>query len=90
VFPVVEKMQRDERAGKSSRSDALLTSCCACSRRTGTALHRADPGASPVRILLPPDTVLTLTTGGVFVMWLGEQIRRRIGNGASLLIFSRS
>jgi len=33
-------------------------------------------------------TVLTLTTGGVFVMWLGEQITERgIGNGASLLIF---
>src|SRR5436189_2838479 len=33
-------------------------------------------------------TVLTLTTGGVFVMWLGEQITERgIGNGMSLLIF---
>ena len=33
-------------------------------------------------------TVLTLTTGGVFVMWLGEQITERgIGNGVSLLIF---
>src|SRR2546425_7412953 len=33
-------------------------------------------------------TVLTLSTGGVFIMWLGEQITERgIGNGASLLIF---
>src|SRR5260370_27023414 len=33
-------------------------------------------------------TVLTLTTGGIFIMWLGEQITERgIGNGASLLIF---
>ena len=33
-------------------------------------------------------TVLTLTTGAVFVMWLGEQITERgIGNGMSLLIF---
>lgn len=33
-------------------------------------------------------TVLTLSTGGIFVMWLGEQITERgIGNGASLLIF---
>ncbi|HLH07066.1 MAG TPA: preprotein translocase subunit SecY [Terriglobales bacterium] len=34
-------------------------------------------------------TVLTLTTGSGFVMWLGEQITERgIGNGMSLLIFA--
>src|SRR5512146_2083884 len=34
-------------------------------------------------------TVLTLTTGSVFIMWLGEQITERgIGNGMSLLIFA--
>jgi len=34
-------------------------------------------------------TVLTLTTGSVFIMWLGEQITERgIGNGVSLIIFS--
>jgi len=34
-------------------------------------------------------TVLTLTTGAVFIMWLGEQITARgIGNGMSLLIFA--
>src|SRR5581483_1323703 len=34
-------------------------------------------------------TVLTLTTGSGFIMWLGEQITDRgIGNGMSLLIFS--
>jgi preprotein translocase subunit SecY len=34
-------------------------------------------------------TVLTLTTGSVFVMWLGEQITQRgIGEGMSLLIFT--
>jgi len=33
-------------------------------------------------------TMLTLTTGTVFVMWLGEQITERgIGNGISLVIF---
>jgi preprotein translocase subunit SecY len=32
--------------------------------------------------------ILTLTTGAVFIMWLGEQITDRgIGNGMSLLIF---
>ncbi len=34
-------------------------------------------------------TVLTLTTGTMFVMWLGEQITERgVGNGISLLIFA--
>ena len=34
-------------------------------------------------------TILTLTTGTTFVMWLGEQITERgIGNGMSLLIFA--
>jgi len=34
-------------------------------------------------------TVLTLTTGTVFIMWLGEQISARgIGNGISLIIFA--
>src|SRR3989442_14169420 len=34
-------------------------------------------------------TVLTLTTGTIFVMWLGEQITQRgVGNGISLLIFA--
>jgi len=34
-------------------------------------------------------TVLTLTTGTCFIMWLGEQITERgIGNGMSLIIFA--
>jgi preprotein translocase subunit SecY len=44
----------------------------------------ANPGF--FSFLLP--TSLVLTTGAVFVMWLGEQITERgIGNGMSLLIF---
>src|SRR6202046_532557 len=43
-----------------------------------------DPG--PGFILM---TMLTLTTGTAFIMWLGEQITDRgIGNGMSLLIFA--
>jgi preprotein translocase subunit SecY len=48
-----------------------------------------------VNQVLPPSwaalltTMLTLTTGTIFVMWLGEQITERgIGNGISLLIFA--
>ena len=34
-------------------------------------------------------TMLTLTTGTCFIMWLGEQITERgIGNGMSLIIFA--
>jgi preprotein translocase subunit SecY len=49
--------------------------------KQGLVLH---PG--PAFILL---TMLTLTTGTAFIMWLGEQITDRgIGNGMSLLIFT--
>ena len=42
--------------------------------------------SGPSFILL---TILTLTTGSAFIMWLGEQITERgIGNGMSLLIFA--
>ena len=44
----------------------------------------SHPG--PAFILM---TMLTLTTGSVFIMWLGEQITERgVGNGMSLLIFA--
>src|SRR6202008_1507941 len=37
----------------------------------------------------PIMTVLTLTTGTAFIMWLGEQISERgIGKGLSLIIFA--
>ncbi len=43
-----------------------------------------DPGIGFVLM-----TILTLTTGCAFVMWLGEQISERgIGNGISLIIFA--
>ena len=43
-----------------------------------------NPG--PAFILM---TIITLTTGSIFIMWLGEQITERgVGNGMSLLIFS--
>src|SRR3990170_3255665 len=51
--------------------------------------------ASGVQLVLNPGlgfilmTVLTLTTGTAFIMWLGEQISDRgIGNGMSLIIFA--
>src|SRR5919109_970033 len=50
-------------------------------RSEGLVLH---PG--PGFVLM---TMLTLTTGSAFIMWLGEQITERgVGNGMSLLIFA--
>lgn len=50
---------------------------------TGQIVHA--PGTFGFRFM----TVLTLTTGTAFIMWLGEQITERgIGNGMSLIIFA--
>jgi preprotein translocase subunit SecY len=52
-----------------------------------------SPGGAPV-VILPGwafrlMTVMTLTAGTAFIMWLGEQITERgIGNGISLIIFA--
>ncbi len=55
--------------------------------------NMAAPGGAPV--VIHPGwefrlmTVVTLTAGTAFIMWLGEQITERgIGNGISLIIFS--
>ena len=51
------------------------------------------PGGAPV-VIMPGWgfrllTMITLTSGTAFIMWLGEQITERgIGNGISLIIFS--
>jgi len=50
-----------------------------------------DPGPAYFGFLTPftITTVLTLTAGTIFIMWLGEQITQRgIGNGTSLIIFA--
>ncbi|MGM0417132.1 MAG: preprotein translocase subunit SecY [Thermodesulfobacteriota bacterium] len=50
----------------------------------GGAAVVLDPGW-PFRIM----TMITLTAGTIFIMWLGEQITERgIGNGISLIIFA--
>ena len=54
------------------------------SSRTQFGSVVADPGLG-FELL----TMLTLTTGTAFIMWLGEQITERgIGNGMSLIIFA--
>src|SRR6266700_1255634 len=91
VFPVIEKMQRDEEGRKKlTQWTRYLTVLLCLFQAYGFALFTEQlPGA----VAQPGwgfrmTTVLTLTTGGVFIMWLGEQITERgIGNGMSLLIF---
>src|SRR5213082_1816202 len=91
VFPVVEKMQRDEEGRKKlTQWTRYLTVLMCLFQAYGYALFTEQiPGAvGHPGFFFRLTTVLTLTTGGVFVMWLGEQITERgIGNGASLLIF---
>lgn len=53
----------------------------------------SSPSGSPIvynpGIAFKALTILTLTTGTIFVMWVGEQISERgIGNGISLIIFA--
>jgi len=53
-------------------------------RNTGGVQFVTNPGIGFVLM-----TVITLTAGTAFIMWLGEQITERgIGNGMSLLIFA--
>src|SRR5256885_225188 len=91
VFPVVDKMQRDEEGRKKlTQWTRYLTVVLCLFQAYGYALFTEQiPGAvATPGFFFRLTTVLTLTTGGVFVMWLGEQITERgIGNGASLLIF---
>ncbi|HYK81966.1 MAG TPA: preprotein translocase subunit SecY [Gemmatimonadales bacterium] len=91
VFPVIEKMQRDEEGRKKlTQWTRYLTVVLCLFQAYGFALFTEQlPGAvAHPGWYFRMTTVLTLTTGGIFVMWLGEQITERgIGNGMSLLIF---
>jgi preprotein translocase subunit SecY len=91
VFPVIEKMQRDEEGRKRiTQWTRYLTVILCLFQAYGFAVFTEQlPGAVANQgMAFRLTTMLTLTTGGVFIMWLGEQITERgIGNGMSLLIF---
>jgi preprotein translocase subunit SecY len=91
VFPYVDKLQKEEEGRKKiTQWTRYITIVLAAFQAYGFAIFTeslqtavASPG-----IFFRAVTTLTLTTGAVFVMWLGEQITERgIGNGMSLLIF---
>jgi preprotein translocase subunit SecY len=92
VFPIIEKMQRDEEGRKTlTQWTRYLTVILCLFQAYGYALfvETQIPGAvGSAGFGFRLTTVLTLTTGGVFVMWLAEQITERgLGNGQSLMIF---
>jgi preprotein translocase subunit SecY len=91
VVPTVDKMQKDEEGRKKlTQYTRYLTVLLALVQAYGFALFTTSlPNA--VSVPGPWFTVqmmLFLTTGAIFVMWLGEQITENgLGNGASLIIF---
>src|SRR5687767_14054044 len=91
VVPTVEKMQKDEEGRKRvTQWTRYFTVLLAIVQAWGFALFTSslenaviNPGFG-----FRMQMVLVLTTGAMFVMWLGEQITERgLGNGASLIIF---
>ena len=98
VWPYLEKLSKEGELGRRkitqyTRYGTVLISIV---QGTGIALFLESVATSGGGSLVPDPgwgfrlmTVVTLTTGTAFVMWLGEQITERgIGNGISLIIFA--
>ncbi len=93
VYEPLAKLQKEGELGRKKITEwtRYLTLALSAVQSLGIAitLQRqgdfvTNPGAAFVLM-----TMLTLTTGSVFIMWLGEQITDRgVGNGMSLLIFA--
>jgi preprotein translocase subunit SecY len=91
VLPQVDKMQKDEEGRKKlTQWTRYATVVLAIVQGWGFGLFTESlPGAvSNPGFWFKVQMALFLTTGAMFVMWLGEQITERgLGNGASLIIF---
>ncbi len=97
VFPYLERLQKEGELGrrKITQYTRYLTICLAVVQSLSTAsLLQTQQGTGGQALVYHPGlgftlmTILTLTTGSAFIMWLGEQISERgIGNGMSLIIF---
>jgi preprotein translocase subunit SecY len=98
VWPYLEKLSKEGEMGRKkitqyTRYGTVLLSFIQASGIAIWLEKQSAPGGAP---LVPHPgwgfrlmTVLTLTTGTIFIMWLGEQITERgIGNGISLIIFA--
>ncbi len=96
VVPALEKISKEGKAGyeKINQYTRYGTVALAIVQSFFIALWLENPARfQGLRIVMHPGwgfrmlTVLTLTTGTIFIMWLGEQIQERgIGNGISLVI----
>jgi preprotein translocase subunit SecY len=94
VVPTLEKLQKEGELGrrKITQWTRYLTVCLSIIQSFGIA--RGLMGAGQGFVISPGWgftilTILSLTTGSAFIMWLGEQISERgIGNGMSLIIFT--
>ncbi len=99
VSPELERLKKKEgEAGrkKITQYTRYLTVLITFVQGTGIAIG-LQKMTSPTGVPVVPDpgllfvfvTVITLTTGTCFIMWLGEQITAKgIGNGISLIIFA--
>src|SRR5256886_1531094 len=97
VFPYLERLQKEGELGRRkitqyTRYLTVALSIIQSSTIASTLAHATGPNNLP--FVYNPGwsfvlmTILTLTTGSAFIMWLGEQISERgIGNGMSLIIF---
>ncbi|GBD37831.1 Protein translocase subunit SecY [bacterium HR37] len=95
AFPTLEAIQKEGEAGRRkinqySRYGTVLISCIQGFMLAVTLEGGLGIGASVVREpgwMFRITTVITLTAGTLFVMWIGEQISERgVGNGVSLII----
>src|SRR5207248_113086 len=93
VYEPLAKLQKEGELGrkKITQWTRYLTVLLSIVQSLGIAVSLQKGGdfvvhPGPGFILM---TMLTLTTGSAFIMWLGEQITERgVGNGMSLLIFA--
>jgi preprotein translocase subunit SecY len=99
VWPYLERLSREGELGrrKITQYTRYLTGVLAIVQALSIAifLERQTGIQGGLPLVYNPGwgfrllCVLTLTTGTIFIMWLGEQITERgIGNGMSLLIFA--
>ena len=97
VIPGLEKLYKEGEAGqkKIKQYTRYGTVVIAAIQGLGIAVGLESMTGGHLPVVLHPGwafrlmTVLTLTSGTAFIMWLGEMITERgIGNGISLIIFA--
>jgi preprotein translocase subunit SecY len=90
VFPYIDKLQKEEEGRKKiTQWTRYATVILSLFQAYGFAIFAEQQGAVPEPgVGFRAVTMITLTCGAVFIMWLGERITERgIGNGMSLMIF---